>query len=69
VLTVIRLDVTEVRENFSETVSRAAYGQARILVSRRGRPVVGIVPVADLERLEGEHGVGARPAVADDATS
>ncbi len=52
-LTLIRLDVTQVRENFSETVSRAAYGEARILVSRRGRPVVAIVSVGDLERLEG----------------
>jgi len=49
----VKIDVTEARANFSETLSRVAYGDVRVLIRRRGRALVGIVPMADLERLEG----------------
>ena len=41
------------RNNFAEVLSRAAYGKERITIERRGRPLAVLVPVEDLELLEG----------------
>ncbi len=46
------LSVAEAREQFSEAINRAAYGKERIFVTRRGKRVVAIVPVEDVEALE-----------------
>lgn len=46
------LSTVEAREHFSEVVNRAAFGKERILLTRRGRPLAVVVPVADLEALE-----------------
>ena len=42
----------EARENFSDVVNRAAYGKERVILTRRGKPVVAVVPMADIELLE-----------------
>jgi prevent-host-death family protein len=42
----------ELRENFSEAISRVAYGKERIIVRRHNKDVVGVVPVDDLRLLE-----------------
>ena len=45
------------RANFSEMVSRAAYGKERVVMTRHGKPVAAVIPLEDLEaleRLEGE---------------
>jgi prevent-host-death family protein len=46
------LTTVEARERFSEVVNRAAFGKERILLTRRGKPLAVMVPVADLEYLE-----------------
>jgi prevent-host-death family protein len=47
------LSSREVREEFSETLNRVAYGHERIIITRRGRPLAVLVPVAvDQEQLE-----------------
>ena len=45
-------DITEVRQNFSETVNQVAYGKERVLVTRHGKPLVALVPIEDLQLLE-----------------
>ena len=40
------------REAFSEVVNRSAYGKERIVLTRRGKGVVAMVPMEDLELLE-----------------
>ncbi len=42
----------EARENFSDVVNRVAYGKERIVLTRRGKPVVAVVPIDDVEILE-----------------
>ncbi|MCA9858081.1 MAG: type II toxin-antitoxin system Phd/YefM family antitoxin [Thermomicrobiales bacterium] len=42
----------EMRENLAEILNRAAYGQERIVVTRHGKELVAVVPIADLEELE-----------------
>ena len=44
--------ITEVKQKFDEFVNRAAYGEERILIKKRGKPVVAIIGMKDLELLE-----------------
>ncbi|MEV7005529.1 type II toxin-antitoxin system Phd/YefM family antitoxin [Streptosporangium sp. NPDC051022] len=46
------IPVTQARADFAELVNRAAYGGERIVMTRHGKPIVALVPAADLERLE-----------------
>lgn len=47
-----RLTTTEARKEFSAIVNRAAYGKERVVVHRRGKDLVAVVPVEDLFLLE-----------------
>ena len=42
----------DTRKNFSELTGRVAYGRERIVVTRKGKPFVGVVPLEDLKVLE-----------------
>ncbi|MDQ3248303.1 MAG: type II toxin-antitoxin system Phd/YefM family antitoxin [Chloroflexota bacterium] len=44
--------VAEARKNFSELMAQVAYTHKRILVERRGKPMMALVSVEDLQRLE-----------------
>jgi prevent-host-death family protein len=45
------LSTTAARDRFSEIVDRAASGKERVVLTRRGKPVVAVVPIEDLELL------------------
>jgi prevent-host-death family protein len=47
-----RLNVSKAREEFSEVVNRAAYGNERTIVSRRGKDLAAVIPIEDLRLLE-----------------
>ena len=47
-----RLNVSKAREEFPELVNRAAYGNERTIVSRRGKDLAAIIPIEDLRLLE-----------------
>jgi prevent-host-death family protein len=49
---VTTLNITEIRDNLSEAISRVAYKGERILVRRSGKNVVAIVSVEDLAAIE-----------------
>ena len=42
----------EGRNRFSELINRVAFGKERILLTRRSRKIVALVPIDDLARLE-----------------
>ncbi|MFZ0943443.1 MAG: type II toxin-antitoxin system Phd/YefM family antitoxin [Syntrophobacteraceae bacterium] len=42
----------EARKQISEVINRAAYGKERVILTRRGKPVVAVVPIEDVETLE-----------------
>lgn len=46
------MNVVEARRNFSELVTRVAYGGSRVIVERRGRPLAALISARDLARLE-----------------
>ena len=47
-----RLPSGKVRQDFSETVNRVAYGRERIILHRRGRDLAALIPLEDLALLE-----------------
>ena len=42
----------EVRLNLGELINRVRYGNERVRVTRRGKPVMALVTIEDLELLE-----------------
>ena len=46
------LSTVKARENFSDLVNRSAYGKERVVLTRRGKGVVAVVPIEDLKLLE-----------------
>jgi prevent-host-death family protein len=46
------LSVSQAREELPELLNRAAYGDERLIVSRRGKPLAAIIPIRDLRLLE-----------------
>ena len=47
----IKMTTVEARENFSELINQAAYGNERIILTRRGKALVAVVSLEDLQRL------------------
>ena len=47
-----KISVSEAREDFSEVVNQVCYSGERIVLHRRGKDLVALVPVSDLEMLE-----------------
>ena len=41
----------EARNQFSTLINRVAFGNERIVLTRRGRKLVAIVPISDLRRV------------------
>ena len=40
------------RDKFAEVLNRAVYGKERVVLTRRGKPLVAVVPIEDVELLE-----------------
>lgn len=47
-----KLSVSEAREDFSEVINQVSYNRKRIVLHRRGKALVALIPVEDLEILE-----------------
>jgi prevent-host-death family protein len=45
------LSTAEARDRFSDVINRAAYGKERMVVTRRGKALVAVVPIEDVEWL------------------
>jgi len=48
----IEVGVTEARDQLGELVNRTAYNDERIVLTRHGRAVAALVPIAVLHELE-----------------
>ena len=46
-----KISTVEARDRFSDLVNRAAFGKERIVLTRRGRELVAVVPIEDVELL------------------
>ena len=56
---VIKMTTVEARENFSELINQAAYGNERIILTRRGKALVAVVSLEDLQRLNQANAVSS----------
>ncbi len=45
------LPTAEARDQFSDLINSAAYGKERIVLTRRGKALVAVVPIEDVELL------------------
>lgn len=50
------MTTVEARENFSELINQAAYGKKRIILTRRGKPLVAVISLEELKTLESQAG-------------
>jgi prevent-host-death family protein len=51
-LTKEAISTVSARQHFSDLINRVAYGKDRILLTRRNRPLVAVVPIEDIALLE-----------------
>ncbi len=47
-----QVPITDARDDLAEVVNRVSYRGERIVLTRRGKRLVALVPIADLELLE-----------------
>lgn len=47
----LTLDATKARDEFADTINRAAYGKERVILTRRGRELAAVVPIEDVRLL------------------
>lgn len=50
----LKMSTVEARENFSEMINQAAYGNQRVVLTRRGKPLVAVISLQDLEGSESD---------------
>ncbi len=46
------LAASKTRQDFADTINRAAYGKERVVVRQRGKEIAAVVPIDDLRLLE-----------------
>ena len=46
------ISTADARREFGEILNRVAYGKERITVTRRGKDLVAVIPVEDMQLLE-----------------
>ena len=47
-----KVSTVEARDHFSDVINRAAFGKERIVLTRRGKDLVAVVPIEDIRVLE-----------------
>ncbi len=47
-----KLNVSEARKEFAETINKVAYGKERVVIEKFGKDIVAVIPIADLRLLE-----------------
>ena len=47
-----RVAIVKARNQFADSINRVAYGKERVILSRRGRELAGLVPLEDMKLLE-----------------
>ncbi len=57
-----RITATDLRRDLREVLARVEYADLRVAVTRQGRPVAALLPMAHLERLETFERTGIRHA-------
>jgi len=56
-----RVSASQAKAQLSALSAEVAYGGQHVIIERRGKPLVAMVSVDDLERLEQDRAASARP--------
>ncbi|MDP1573845.1 MAG: type II toxin-antitoxin system Phd/YefM family antitoxin [Coxiellaceae bacterium] len=48
----LKMSTVEARENFSEMINQAAYGNQRVVLTRRGKPLVAVISLQELDETQ-----------------
>jgi len=46
------VSIAEAKSHFSEYISKVAYAGEKYLITKRGKPLVALVPIQDLENIK-----------------
>jgi prevent-host-death family protein len=58
------IPVTEARAEFSELINRVAYGGEPVIITRHGKPLVALVPAANVVENPAQRGQGPNQSAA-----
>jgi len=47
----LEMSTVEARENFSDLINKAAYGNQEVILTRRGKPLVAVISLDQLKQL------------------
>lgn len=47
-----QLTTSQAREQFAEVINRVAYGKERVILNRRGKALVAVIPIEDVRMIE-----------------
>ena len=47
-----QISTVDARSQLSEIINRAAFGKERLILTRRGKEIVAVVPIEDVKLLE-----------------
>jgi prevent-host-death family protein len=50
--TIVSVSIAEAKSSFSEYISRVAYADESILITKRGKPIAGLVSYKELEKIK-----------------
>ena len=56
-----KVSAAQAKAQLSALAAEVAYGGKHVIIERRGKPLVALVSIGDLERLEGDLATSARP--------
>jgi prevent-host-death family protein len=48
----LTISTVNARDNFAELLNRVAYGKRRVVMTRRGKPLVCVIPMEDVDFIE-----------------
>ncbi len=48
----LEMSTVEARENFSDMINKAAYGNQQVVLTRRGKPLVAVISLDELKSLK-----------------
>lgn len=55
------VSTVDARNQFSTIINRAAFGKERIILTRRGKGIVVVVPIEDIDILEKNSNMDSKP--------
>lgn len=56
-----KVSAAEAKAKLSSLVAEVAFGGQHVIIERRGKPLAALINISDLEQLEQDHAISAKP--------